>query len=266
MIRLREFAAPQASANQRRVVQLAALLGVLQNRVIFAGECALDFLLTKHSIAQIARPARSNPVVSLVAYGSPDRLGVELRQLGLQPDGGRTGADLWRTPDGGRLELIAPEGWQAVANPWYQYVLECTLQIQPGHGPAFRVAGAPAFLATQLHGAGVNQRTRKFLSGYSWLEDTVLLALGRRELEREMAAAPPDVRAHIRDSLQPLLFGDEPLATVHALLPRAVRSPLAAQRALGTLRRIAGLSSSEPETALRSGGYMSWLASPNPPT
>jgi hypothetical protein len=265
MNRAMERAAPRASADQRRVEQLAARLGTLQNRVIFAGECALGFLLTNRGIAQLARPARSNPIVSVVAYGSPDRLAAELRLLGLQPDRSRMPADLWRTPDGTRLELISPEGWSTISNPWYQYVLECTLQIQPTQGPAFRAAGAPAFLATHLFSIGARDDASTAPGWNSRMEDIVRLAIGRRELEREMTAAPPDVRAHVRDSLEPFLLSNEPLATVHAFLPRAVRSPLAALHALGTLRRIAGFSSSDTETALRSGAYMTPLPSPNPP-
>jgi hypothetical protein len=260
-----ERAVPQASVNRHRVEQLAARLGTLQNRVVFAGECALGFLLTNRGIAQLARPVRSNSVIAIVAYGSPDRLGAELRLLGLQPDRSRIPADSWRTPDGTRLELTSPEGWSTIENPWYQFVLECTLQIQPRQGPAFRTAGAPAFLATQLFGLDARQDEGTTPSWNSRMEDIVLLAIGRRELEREMVAAPPDVRAHVRDSLAPFLLGTDALATVYEFLPRAVRSPLAAQRALGTLRRIAGLSSTGAETALGSRAYITALVSPNPP-
>jgi hypothetical protein len=260
-----ERSVPKASVSRHRIEQLAARLGTLQSRVIFAGECALGFLLTNRGIAQLARPVRSNPVVAVVAYGSPDRLGAELRLLGLQPDRSLMPADSWQTPDGTRLELISPEGWTKIENPWYQFVLECTLQIQPKQGPAFRTAGAPAFLATHLFGIDTRHVEGTAPGWSSRMEDIVLLAIGRRELEREMAAAPPDVRAHVRDSLEPFLLGADALAFVYEFLPRAVRSPLAAQRVLGTLRRIAGLSSTGAETALGSGAYITALASPNPP-
>lgn len=240
-----EGAASGSFVGRHRVMQLAARLETLQNRVIFAGESALGFLLTNRGIAQLARPVRSNPIVSIVAYGSPDRLGAELRLLGLQPDRSRTPADLWRTPEGTRLEFISPEGWSTIENPWYQYVLECTVQIHPTEGPAFRTAGAPACLATHLFGIGTRDDESTAPGWKSRMEDIVVLSIGRRELEREMAAAPPDVRAHVGDSLGPFLLRDDALATVHQFLPRAVRSPLAAQRALGTLRRIAGFASSE---------------------
>lgn len=259
-----EGAATQHSANRCRVEQLAARLGTLQNRVVFAGECALGFLITNRGIAKLSRPVRSNPVVSVLAYGSPDRLGAELRLLGLRSERSRMPTDFWRTPEGTRLELIAPEGSATIENPWYQFVLECTLQVQPIHGLAFRVAGAPAFLATHLFAIDARSSEGTAPNWSIRLQDIVLLALGRRELEREMLAAPPDVRAHIRNSLERFLRSNDALATIYAVLPRAVRSPMAAQRVLDTLRRIAGLSPSANETAVRSGAYNTALASSSP--
>ena len=259
-----EAGAQRAAANQHRVEQLAARLGTLQNRLIFAGDCALGFLLTNRGIARLPRPMPSYAVVSVVGYGSPDRLGAELRQLGLQADRTQLPADRWRTPDGTRLDLITPEGWTPVENPWYQFVLECTLQIQPSQGPAFRVSGAAAFLATHLFGCPAYCDAATASEWSRRMEDVVLLVIGRSEVEREMAAAPPDVRAHVRTSLEPLLRSAEALAIVHRVTPRAIRSPIAAQRTLNRLRRIAGLSSTASETALRSGVSMTALASPNP--
>ena len=259
-----EAAAPRASANQLRVEQLAARLGTLQNRLIFAGDCALSFLLTNRGIARLPRPMQSNAILSVIGYGSPDRLGAELRQLGLQADRSQLPADCWRTNDGTRLELITPEGWTPVENPWYQFVLECTLQIQPTQGPAFRVSGAAAFLATHLFGCEAYCDAGTASEWSRRMEDVVLLVIGRSEVEREMAAAPPDVRAHVRTSLEPLLGSAEALAIVHRVMPRAIRSPLAAHRTLNRLRRIAGLTSADSATALRSGADITALASPNP--
>ena len=251
---------PRVSKNHGRIESLAARLGSLHNRVVFAGDCALDLLLTHRGVAQLSRPVRPDPTISLVAYGSPDRLRTEFRQLGMQPEAGRQGTDLWRGPDGIRFELIAPEGWIVTNNPWHQYVLECTLQVQSYSGPAYRVAGAPAFMATQLFVPADS----RVLPYDGRLEDIVLLAIGRGELSREVAAAPADVREHIAKALQPLLLGGDALAVVNALLPRAVRTPLAARRTLNVLRSVAGLSPLEREPRRRTVSYISEPAPPTP--
>lgn len=249
------------SANRRRIEQLAARLVPLLNRVVFAGESALDFLLIRPGLAGLHRPVGVNPTVSVVAYGSPDRLAHELRQLGFTADGVRSPHERWRSPDGTSLDLIAPEGWAPVENPWYAYVLECTLQIHEETEPGFRTIGAPAFLATQLFDWHATAGAGASIEASGIWEDVVLLAISRPAIVREIAAAPPDVRAHLSLSLQPLVAGTEPLASVSALLPRAARTPLAAQRALDALCRIAGVL--HVETALVAAAYNSGPGSPN---
>jgi hypothetical protein len=219
---------------ERSLVALEPMI----NRLVFVGRQVTGLLVT-HRAALALRPTFSvDAVVIALSYSALDRLMADLARLGLRQEGDRTSrSGRWMAGEGVIVELIASDAHPSgIRGQWHEYALECTLAVPLGTRTV-RVAGAPAFLALKL--AAFAERGLRAGAPDVDLEDVLAVVNGRSNLEREVAAAPAEVRRFIRDQLAALVSRTDADSVLDAHIPDAARFPQLAVASLERLRRLA---------------------------
>ena len=221
---------------ERSIVVLEPMV----NRLVLVGRHVTDLLVTDRATVK-TRPLFSvDAVVTALSYSTRDRLTRDLPRLGLRPEtrpDGLTGR--WITEDGAIIELIAsddPPG--GTPNPWHEYALECTVSVSLG-AYVVRVAGAPAFLALRL--AEFSEQKAESIGPCAALEDALTVLNGRPGVDREVAAAPADVRRFIAERASTLSRRPDADSLLELHIPDAARFPQLAVTSLKRLRTLAAL-------------------------
>ncbi|HEX2282159.1 MAG TPA: hypothetical protein VHG52_10420 [Thermomicrobiales bacterium] len=127
------------------------------------------------------------------------RLGDRLRERGLQEAAGEPVLCRWRSADPQLVLDVMPTdaGILGFSNPWYEEAIATAETVTLDSAANIRAAKPVALMATKLSawkGRGEGDLLRSLD-----IHDVLTLVNGRQELAAEIEAAPPDLRAYVRD-------------------------------------------------------------------
>lgn len=230
------------STRERLAITARAIEPIL-NRVVLAGPPVVDLLMNDPAVRPNALTFAADSTLQLLSTSMIDRLGIDLQKLGLARIGRTARGDRWRVIDQVAIDLIqvrADDG--DPAQVWLEYATLLTLPFAVDEGLTYRIAGAPAMLALECSafasGGGSALDSEE-------IERVVLLVAGRTEIERECAAAPPELRSYIAGELGRLSKNDTLQLLIQRALPDAATLPALARRVSDRVRRIASPFPSE---------------------
>jgi hypothetical protein len=212
--------------HERLTIAAGAIEPIL-NRVVLVGPPVVTLLMNNSTLHTPDVTFAADSTLQLLSTSMIDRLGVELQKRGLSPVGRAGGADRWRVSDDVAIDLIQVRTDDGDPEQlWLEYATLLTLPITVGRQLVVRIAGAPAMLALEL--ASFRRKQVRTIESEE-LERVVLLVAGRKEIERECAVAPPELRSIIVSSLARLSGDDTLEILIQRALPDSVNLP-----ALGT--------------------------------
>jgi hypothetical protein len=223
-------------ARERLAVAVRAIEPIL-NRVVLAGPPVVDLLMNDPAIRTPELDFAADAMLQLLSTSMVDRLGVDLQKLGFTRIGRTERADRWRVADDVVLDLIQVR--TDAADPeqlCLEYATLLTLPLTVDGGLAVRIAAAPAMLALEC--AAFTKSGARPLESEE-LERVVLLIAARREIEKEYAAAPPELRSIIAASLAQLARGDALPLLIQRAIPDAATLPALASRVRQRIVRMA---------------------------
>ena len=195
---------PLADGNSgaRSLVNVAKAIGPLLNRVVFAGRAAAEVLRTETIVLAPVRRREDATLRVLTSY-SVDRVGTELRSLGLERVQRGPTTDRWRVRDGLEFDLEQVSGDDDQPGmPWIEYALLLTNGFDVGDAVVVRVTAAHALLALLCNdflAAG------QAASDSACAEDLVVLVALRPSVVGECASAPAEIRNVVRRAAAVLL-------------------------------------------------------------
>ena len=211
-----------------RLTLVARAIGPILNRVVLAGPPVVDLLMSDPAAHTPPLTFAADSTLQLLSTSMVDRLGVELQKLGLSRIGRIANADRWRLSDELILDLVQVRVDDGDPDQlWLEYATLLTLPFTVDELFVVRIAGAPAMLALEC--ASFVRSGARALDSVE-LERVVQLIAGRREIEKECAAAPPELRAFIASALAVLARDDTLQLLVQRALPDAVLLPELARR------------------------------------
>ena len=220
-----------------RVSLVARAIAPILNRVVLAGPPVIDLLLDDPGIRAPEFSFAADSTLQLLSTSMVDRLGADLQKLGFSRTGRSRRADRWGLPTGESIELIqVREEQDDPALLALEYATLITMPYAVDEKLIVRIAGAPAMLALELDAFG-RSGVAPFES--EEVERAVLLVAGRRAIERECAAAPPELRALIVPPLAALAASDALQLIVQRVIPDAVPLPALAMRVRDRIARMA---------------------------
>jgi len=220
-----------------RVALVARAIEPILNRVVLAGPPVIDLLLDDPRVPTPAFSFASDSTLQLLSTSMVDRLGADLQKLGFSRTGRLRKADRWGLPSGESVELIqVREGQDDPALLALEYATLITMPYNVDDRLVVRIAGAPAMLAIELDS---HVRSGASPLDSEEVERAVLLVAGRRDVERECASAPTELRALIVSPLQKLAADDSLQLIVQRVIPDAAFLPALATRVRERIARMA---------------------------
>lgn len=190
--------------NVAKVELVARALGELREQLVFVGGCAVGLLLTDPAAAPPRVTYDVDLVAEVAALRGYHQLEREFSKRGFERD---MAVDApicrWRYQ---RLEVdLMPTdpGVLGFANRWYPLAVASAGRVLLPSGMPIRLIGAAAFMATKFEAFA--DRGRDDLLGSHDAEDIVNLVDGRPELPDDVAGAPAELRAYLRDRCAALL-------------------------------------------------------------
>lgn len=225
-----------AQLNERLAAIATAIAPVL-SRLVLTGPPVIDLLLNDPTVRAPRLSFAADSVFRFVTTSTPDRLRAELQKLGGTESGQSAGSAHWAMPNGTWLDLIQvrPDN----GNPteiWLEYATLLTLPFPIGAQLTIRMAGAAPTLALECS-AYASNRGRAAES--EELERALLLIAGRREIEKEVAGAPPELRAFVTSTLAGVVDSGAAEILLQRVLPDAALVPALALRARERVQRMA---------------------------
>jgi hypothetical protein len=175
---------------------VARRFGPLQVPYAFVGG-AVVVLLVDHPELSAIRPTKDvDVIVEVATYGEFGALEARLRQSGFQHDTS-AGAPICRwIVDKCRVDIMPVDSSALGMNSkWFPEVLKHSRTIDLGEGCRSRVVAPALFLATKLE-AFKDRGQGDFFNSHD-LEDIITLVDGSESITREVADAPPEVRAFV---------------------------------------------------------------------
>jgi predicted nucleotidyltransferase len=193
-----------ADPNLTLLISMARALGSLCDQVVFVGGCATGLLLDDAGLMDVRPTEDVDAIVEMATLAEYHQLAEQLRQRGF----GQTMED--NTPPfrwyWGRLQLdLVPldEKVLGFANPWYRSAYEAAQVTTVAEGLNLKHLSATHFIATKFEAFKDRGGNDVYLSHD--LEDILAVIEGRASIVADVAAAPPDVRKHVVDSVRSLL-------------------------------------------------------------
>ncbi len=175
--------------------------------------------------------------LQLLSSSMIDRLGLDLQKLGHTRAGRRPNGDRWQLSGGQAVDVIQiHSGDDDPAQVWLEYATLLTLPLSVDAGTTVRIAGGPAMLALECSAYSAAGGS---IADSEQVERIVMLVAGRLEIERECAAAPPELRAFLTIQLGRIARSDALPFVIERVLPDTAILPELAARVRDKLRRIA---------------------------
>jgi hypothetical protein len=221
---------------RERVAIAARAIEPILNRVVLAGPPVVELLLTNPAVRVPEVTFSADATLQLLSTSMVDRLAGDLQKLGLTRIGRAAAADRWRISDEIAIDLIqVREDDSDPAQLWLEYATLLTIPFAVDQ-LTVRIAGAPAMLALEC-AAFTTSGARAVDS--EEIERAVLLVAARSEIEKECAAAPPELREMISASFARLACDDTLSLIVQRALPDALLLPALTARVRERMLRIA---------------------------
>lgn len=222
--------------SSHRVALVARVIEPILNRVVLAGPPVVDLLLDNPGIRVPAYSFATDSTLQLLSTSMVDRLGADLQKLGFNRTGRSRTADRWSLPSGESVELVQVREEQDDPSLLaLEYATLLTISYPVDARLVVRIAGAPAVLALELDAFA---RSGVDAMDSDEVERAVVLVAGRREIERECAAAPPELRALFAAPLAKLAANDALQLIVQRAVPDAVLLPALARRVRERISRL----------------------------
>jgi hypothetical protein len=223
------------SVGKRIAIAVRAIEPIL-NRVVLAGPPVIDLLLTDSALRVPELTFAADSTLQLLSTSMVDRLGTDLKKLGLTRIGRTATTDRWRVTDDVAVDLVQVRADDGDSGQiWLEYATLLTVPFSVDQ-LALRIVGAPAMLALDC-AAFANSGARAIDS--EEVERIVMLVAARRELEKECAAAPLELRTMISESLVRLARNDALSLIALRALPDAAMLPALPARVRERMLRIA---------------------------
>ena len=221
---------------RERVAIAARAIGPILNRVVLAGPPVVDLLLTDPAFRIAELTFAADSTLQLLSTSMVDRLGGDLQKLGLTRIGRAAPADRWRVTDDVAVDLMQVRTEDSDPEQvWLEYATLLTLPFSVDQ-LSIRIVGAPAMLALEC-AAFAKSGARAIDS--EEVERIILLVAARREIEKECAAAPPELRSLISASFARLARNDTLSLIVQRAIPDAAMLPALQARVRERMLRIA---------------------------
>jgi predicted nucleotidyltransferase len=221
--------------NLAKVELIAQALGLLRERLVFVGGCAVDLLLTDVAAAPSRVTFDVDLVAQVAALSGYHALEAEFAGLGFKRDLSKDAPICrWRL-DEIEVDLMPSDSnVLGFANRWYPMVVETAQCVELPSDLSINLVAAPLFLATKFE--AFHDRGRDDWLGSHDLEDIINVLDGRPELVDEIAASPAVVRDALAaytktllaqpqfvSALPGLIFPDESLELRLRLLEQRIR-------------------------------------------
>jgi hypothetical protein len=227
---------PILPVGERLAIAASAIEPIL-NRVVVIGPPVVSLLMTDPTVHTHHENFAADSTLRFLSTSKIDRLGVELQERGLFRISRTSDAERWRVSDDVAIDLVQVSTDEAgPGQPWLEYATLLTLPFTTSRQLAVRIAGAPAMLALEL--ASFTASHSRAIESEE-LERVVRLVAGRVEIERECAAAPPELRSFIVPLLARLARDDGLEIMMQRALPDATLVPALLRRVRERMLRMA---------------------------
>lgn len=184
------------------LVVAAEALGPLRGAVVFVGGPIVQRLFTR-AVRPSPRPiAGDDSVIEVVSRVEGEAFDASLRSHGFVEDRREDFVRRWRQDYVVMDVLPICEGNPGMLNPWYRLSVPYARAVKLTPQIFVDMIDAPHYLAAKLQtirdwGTGDIRTSRN-------VRDIVLLLAGREEIRKELAEAPPELRAFVGSNLRSL--------------------------------------------------------------
>jgi len=234
---MRGALAPAILPTRARLSLIAMAIEPLLNRVVLAGPPVVELLINDPAVHIPQLTFAADSVLQLLSTSMVDRLGADLQKLGLTRVGRSANGDRWRVSEEASFDLIQVRADDGDSDQvWLEYATLLTLPYAVNDRITVRIAGAPAMLAVESNAFA--KRGTSALDSEE-LERAVQLIAGRAEIEKECAAAPPEVRSAIASALAGAAGNDSIQFVIQRAVPDAAMLPALTNRIRERMLRIA---------------------------
>jgi hypothetical protein len=221
---------------RERIAVAARAIEPILNRVVLAGPPVVNLLLSDQAVRVPQLTFAADSTLRLLSTSMVDRLAGDLQKLGLSRIGHAANTDRWRVSDDVSVDLVQVRADDGDSEQiWLEYATLLTLPFSVDQ-LTVRIAGAPAMLAFEC---AAFARSGDRAMDSEEVERIVLLVAARSEIEKECAAAPPELHTMIAETLARLAHDDTLSMIVQRALPDAELLPALAQRVRDRMLRIA---------------------------
>lgn len=229
---------PAESPSLDMLVKVARAFGPVLPDVVFLGGAVLPLLVTDPA----AHPARGTEDVDVVVKIQSRReyyaFEETLRSLGLRNDTS-SGAPVCRwIVEGCRVDVMPDDASiLGFSNPWYAEALRSANPVDLSPGLTIRLVSPAAFLATK-HAALMDPRRGggDYMASRD-LEDIIAVVDGRPELDRELHAAPQQLKIYLGKAFRGFMADPAFREALPAHLPGDLAGQARRPRIEGLLRR-----------------------------
>lgn len=177
------------------------MLGPVVDEVVFVGGATVYLWITEAGAPPVRATEDVDVVCEVASRVEYYRLVERLRERGLQEATGEPVLCRWRSDDPQLVLDVMPTDPTILgfSNLWYEEAIANADTITLDSGAKIRAAKPVVLIGTKFsawkgRGEGDLLRSLDIL-------DVLTLINGRRELAAEVEAAPPDLRAYVRDEL-----------------------------------------------------------------
>jgi hypothetical protein len=214
---------------------VALRLAPILYHIVATGKVAADQHITAPLPPRSSLAERS---VRLLSNWTLDRLAPALQAAGWERVQRLESSDRWCHPSAPTWSVVIENvaGGGSGADAWLEYATLLTTVLPLGEGATLRLSSPVATLALLI---AEWQRSGESALDSVPLEDALLLIAGRAELDRELAAAPAELRGFVRGALRTLADCPGLECVMTSAVTGARQQPLLAHRALERLRVLA---------------------------
>lgn len=179
----------------------ASVLGPVAHEVVFVGGATVYLWITEPGAPPVRATEDVDVICEVASRVEYYRLGERLRERGLQEAAGEPVLCRWRSADPHLVLDVMPIDPDILgfSNPWYEEAIATAETIKLDSGADIRAAKPVVLVATKL--AAWKGRGEGDLLRSLDIHDVLTLVNGRQGLAAEIEAAPPGLRAYVRDEL-----------------------------------------------------------------